>query len=124
MLLASVAIAGAATRSAPAVDSSRVSLSQASDTTPADAAAMAAAGRYKKQGANCEWDANDNGPNQCTPLTEGRFKKSGDACVWDANDKGADQCKPATGRFKKEGDRCVWNGTDSGPNQCNPRQSR
>ena len=34
-------------------------------------------GRYKKQGANCEWDANDTGPNQCTParvrpLEEGR----------------------------------------------------
>ena len=25
-------------------------------------------GRYKKQGANCEWDANDTGPNQCTPV--------------------------------------------------------
>ena len=41
-------------------------------------------GRYKKQGANCEWDANDTGPNQCTPVAKGRFKKDGDACRWDA----------------------------------------
>jgi hypothetical protein len=41
-------------------------------------------GRYKKQGALCLWDANDSGPNQCTPVTQGRFKKSGSACVWDA----------------------------------------
>jgi hypothetical protein len=83
-----------------------------------------ATGRYKKQGANCIWDANDSGPNQCTPLTKGRFKKSGNTCVWDASDNGDDQCRPARGRFKKVGDRCVWNVRDSGPDQCNPRQPR
>lgn len=51
-------------------------------------------GRYKKQGANCEWDANDTGPNQCTPATKGRFKKDGDACRWDANDNGPDRVPP------------------------------
>ena len=29
-------------------------------------------GRFKKQGANCEWDANDTGPNQCTPSMQNR----------------------------------------------------
>jgi hypothetical protein len=81
-------------------------------------------GRYKKDGDNCVWDANDSGPNQCTPRTAGRFKKDGDKCVWDSNDKGADQCKPPSGRFKKNGDACVWDASDSGPNQCNPRQPR
>jgi hypothetical protein len=83
-----------------------------------------AKGRYKKQGANCVWDANDSGPNQCTPIRKGRFKKSGDSCVWRANENGDDECRPATGRFKKEGTACVWRGTDSGPDQCNPRQAR
>jgi hypothetical protein len=83
-----------------------------------------AKGRYKKQGTACVWDANDSGPNQCTPVTEGRFKKNGDTCVWDASDRGPDQCTPRTGRFKKEGDKCVWNASDSGPNQCDPRQPR
>src|SRR3954470_17215102 len=85
---------------------------------------LGAAGRYKKQGANCEWDANDSGPNQCTPATKGRFKKSGDVCRWDANDNGADQCRPATGRWKKDGDTCAWSASDSGPDQCNPRQAK
>jgi hypothetical protein len=80
-------------------------------------------GRYKKQGDNCVWDANDTGPNQCTPEVTGRFKKDGDKCVWDANDKGPDQCSP-TGRWKKEGDKCVWAPGDAGPNQCNPRRPR
>jgi hypothetical protein len=83
-----------------------------------------AKGRYKKQGATCVWDANDAGPNQCTPLTKGRFKKSGDACVWDSRDSGDDQCRPAHGRFKKVGASCVWSGKDSGADQCNPRQPR
>jgi hypothetical protein len=81
-------------------------------------------GRYKKQGANCEWDANDTGPNQCTPTTRGRFKKDGDACRWEANENGADQCRPASGRWKKDGDACRWDGSDSGPDQCNPRAPR
>ena len=41
-----------------------------------------AAGRYKKDGNRCVWDARDSGPNQCTPLAAGRFKRSGNACVW------------------------------------------
>ena len=81
-------------------------------------------GRYKKQGDKCVWDANDEGPNQCTPPAKGRFKKEGDKCKWDANDTGADQCRPKTGRFKQEGNRCVWSPNDSGPDQCNPRQPR
>jgi hypothetical protein len=80
-------------------------------------------GRYKKDGDNCVWDANDTGPNQCTPQVTGRFKKDGDKCVWDARDKGPDQCTP-TGRWKKDGNRCVWADGDTGPNQCNPRQPR
>jgi hypothetical protein len=80
-----------------------------------------AQGRYKKQGDKCEWDANDSGPNQCTPQVKGRFKKSGDACTWDANDNGPDQCRPPKGRWKKESSGCVWSGSDSGPDQCDPR---
>ena len=85
---------------------------------------MQTKGRYKKQGNECQWDANDTGPNQCTPVTEGRFKQDGDRCYWDAGDRGPNQCTPKKGRFKKEGDKCVWNADDSGPNQCNPRQPR
>lgn len=81
-------------------------------------------GRYKRQGNACEWDANDTGPNQCTPATRGRFKKDGDTCRWDSNDNGADQCRPASGRWKKDGNNCVWNASDSGPDQCNPRAPR
>jgi hypothetical protein len=90
----------------------------------AGAFAAGANGRYKKQGDQCLWDANDSGPNQCAPVTPGRFKKSGNACVWDGSDKGPDQCTPAKGRFKKERDACVWNATDSGPNQCDPRKTK
>lgn len=86
--------------------------------------AAGANGRYKKQGDQCLWDANDSGPNQCAPVTPGRFKKTGSACVWDAADKGADQCTPAKGRFKKDGSACVWNASDSGPNQCDPRKAK
>ena len=39
-------------------------------------------GRYKKQGDNCVWDANDGGPNQCTPQVKGRFKRgANDSCT-------------------------------------------
>ena len=56
---------------------------------------------------------------------KGRYKIEGDNCVWNADDAGPNQCTPMTpGRFKKEGDKCVWNAEDSGPNQCNPRQPR
>jgi len=81
-------------------------------------------GRFKKQGDKCVWDANDSGPNQCTPVTRGRFKKEGVNCVWDAKDSGDDQCRPKSGRWKKEGNRCVWNASDSGPDQCDPRGVR
>src|SRR5690349_5859082 len=91
-----------------------------------DASAAQNKGRYKKQGDECVWDANDGGPNQCTPVTRGRFKKgANDSCAWDANDSGPDQCKPREGRWKKGGgDRCYWDPKDSGPNQCNPRHAR
>lgn len=81
-------------------------------------------GRYKQQGDNCVWDANDSGPDQCTPRTAGRFKKEGDKCVWATGDRGPDQCTPPKGRWKQEGDKCVWNPDDEGPNQCNPRRPR
>jgi hypothetical protein len=86
--------------------------------------AAAAKGRYKKEGDTCVWDANDDGPNQCTPRTAGRFKKEGNTCVWSMSDLGPDQCRPPKGRFKVEGDHCVWTANDSGPDQCNPRQPR
>ena len=89
-----------------------------------DTSTVQAKGRYKKQGDNCEWDANDGGPNQCEPIIKGRFKKGDkDACTWDANDVGADQCRPAKGRWKKGGDdSCAWDANDGGPDQCNPRK--
>jgi hypothetical protein len=80
-------------------------------------------GRYKKDGVRCVWDANDTGPNQCTPVAAGRFKKDGDACVWDAKGSGDDQCRPSTGRFKKDGNRCEWDAKDTGPDQCDPRKT-
>jgi hypothetical protein len=89
-----------------------------------DVAGLQNKGRYKVQGDNCVWDANDSGPNQCTPRTRGRFKEQGGSCVWAANEDGTDQCKPPQGRWKTDGDRCVWDPKDSGPNQCNPRQPR
>ena len=81
-------------------------------------------GRVKQEGDNCVWDANDGGPNQCTPITRGRFKKGGDD-TWDANDNGPDQCKPPKGRWKQGGDgSCSFDPKDDGPNQCNPRRAR
>ena len=81
-------------------------------------------GRFKQEGDNCVWDANDGGPNQCEPAIKGRFKKGDkDACTWDANDVGADQCRPPKGRWKKGGDgSCAWDANDGGPDQCNPRK--
>jgi hypothetical protein len=90
-----------------------------------DADAVQRKGRFKKEGDNCVWNADDSGPNQCAPVTRGRFKKGGDdSCAWDANDNGPDQCTPPTGRWKKGDNRCYWDAKDSGPNQCNPRQPR
>jgi hypothetical protein len=90
------------------------------------ATALDQQGRYKKQGDNCVWDANDGGPNQCTPQVKGRFKRgANDSCTWDANDAGPDQCRPPKGRWKKGGDNsCAWNANDDGPDQCNPRQAK
>ena len=82
------------------------------------------AGRYKKDGARCVWDANDSGPNQCAPVTAGHFRRTGNTCVWDSGATGNDQCRPAKGRFKKEGSSCVWNGSDSGPDQCDPHAAK
>jgi hypothetical protein len=90
-----------------------------------DADAIQKKGRFKKEGDNCVWNADDSGPNQCAPVTRGRFKKGGnDSCTWDANDNGPDQCTPPTGRWKKGNNRCYWDPKDSGPNQCNPREAR
>ena len=82
-------------------------------------------GRYKQQGDNCLWDANDGGPDQCTPQVKGRFKKgANDVCTWDANDVGSDQCRPPKGRWKRGGDNsCAWDAEDSGADQCNPRRA-
>lgn len=97
-----------------------------SAATAASAAVSQEKGRYKREGDDCVWAANDGGPNQCTPVTRGRFKKGGDdSCTWDSNDAGPDQCKPPKGRWKKgNGDDCTWDANDSGPNQCNPRRAR
>jgi hypothetical protein len=83
-------------------------------------------GRFKQEGDNCVWDANDGGPNQCTPITRGRFKKGGDdSCTWDSTDNGPDQCKPPKGRWKQGGDgSCSFDAKDDGPDQCNPRRAR
>jgi len=99
-----------------------VSAASAFDIT----AAVQQKGRFKKEGDNCVWNAEDSGPNQCAPVTRGRFKKGGDdSCTWDANDNGPDQCTPPSGRWKKgDNDRCYWDAKDSGPNQCNPRHAR
>ena len=81
-------------------------------------------GRYKQQGNVCEWDAKDNGPNQCEPIVKGRFKKGDkDACTWDANALGADECRPPKGRWKgSPNNACAWDANDNGPDQCNPRR--
>ena len=100
-----------------------VSAAAAPDTSDA----VQRKGRFKQEGDNCVWNAEDSGPNQCTPVTRGRFKKGGDdSCTWDANDNGPDQCTPPTGRWKQGGDNrsCYWDPKDSGPNQCNPRRAR
>jgi hypothetical protein len=92
----------------------------------ASAPALQQKGRYKKQGDNCVWDAEDGGPNQCTPQIKGRFKRgANDSCTWDANDAGPDQCRPPKGRWKKGGDNsCAWDANDDGADQCNPRHAR
>ena len=79
-------------------------------------------GRYKKQGDNCVWDANDSGPNQCAPTVAGRFKQEGDKCVWAPNDKdGSVQAAHAAGRRRgqmriqpqrRRSDQCNRDGLD------------
>jgi hypothetical protein len=122
--LAAVVFGGAPVGAVPVAGWNASSHVAAADPAPLASVPAQAKGRYKKQGSSCLWDANDSGPNQCTPQTSGRFKKSGDECVWDASAAGDDQCTPAKGRFKKDGDQCVWNASDSGPNQCNPRTAK
>jgi hypothetical protein len=124
LALALAVSAGAAAIGKQASDSGVAYLVDASGASRGAAGETQQKGRYKKQGDNCVWDANDSGADQCTPQTRGRFKKQGGSCVWDANDLGPDQCRPPKGRFKKEGDRCVWSAKDSGPDQCNPKQPR
>jgi hypothetical protein len=120
VVLAAAALEGSAAGAVPRIDRD----ARIADAAPFASVVAQAKGRYKKQGTSCLWDANDSGPNQCTPQTSGRFKKSGDDCVWDSGGTGDDQCTPSKGRFKKEGDKCVWNASDSGPNQCNPRTAK
>jgi hypothetical protein len=88
------------------------------------AAGSQSKGRFKKQGSNCVWAANDSGPDQCTPAgaLKGRFKKQGNTCVWDPQGSGSNQCRPTTGRFKKQTAGCVWDPKDGGPDQCDPRK--
>jgi hypothetical protein len=126
VLSAIVFSAGLAAYAFAGPEDARVSVVRSSDRVSAASVPgeIQTKGRYKRQGDECQWDANDTGPNQCTPVTEGRFKQDGDRCYWDAGDRGPNQCTPKKGRFKKEGDKCVWNADDSGPNQCNPRQPR
>lgn len=82
-------------------------------------------GRYKQDGNVCNWVADDDGPNQCTPMIAGRFTRGErNVCRWDGDSRGADECRPATGRWKADGEKCSWNATDDGPDQCNPRKPR
>jgi pimeloyl-ACP methyl ester carboxylesterase len=83
-------------------------------------------GRYKLIDAQCVWDPNDSGPDQCSPLPPpGRYKFDGfGVCYWEPNDYPPDQCSPPappTGRFKLDGNGgCYWDSNDSGPDQCVP----
>lgn len=54
------------------------------------AAVPAEAGRWKIGYGKCYWDANDSGPNQCSP---GRWKVN-NGCWFVVNDTGPDQCVP------------------------------
>jgi hypothetical protein len=125
-LLLAVVMSGAAGReiSASSPHAGTPLASNAERASRDSAVAAQQKGRYKKQGQTCEWDANDSGPNQCTPVTKGRFKKSGTTCTWAFNDVGPDQCRPPKGRWTKSGKKCVWRPGDTGPDQCDPRQPR
>jgi hypothetical protein len=93
---------------------------------PAPSPSPQPTGRYKIIGAQCVWDANDSGPDQCSPLPPpGRYKFDGwGACYWEPNDYPPDQCSPpapVSGRYKVDGSGgCYWDPNDSGPDQCVP----
>jgi hypothetical protein len=56
--------------------------------------------------------------------SDGRWKDDGNGgCYFDANDSGPDQCSPTPGRWKDDGNGgCYFDANDSGPNQCQPQQ--
>ena len=53
----------------------------------------------------------------------GRWKLDGNGgCYFDANDDGPDQCSATIGRWKLDGNGgCYFDAADSGPNQCAPQ---
>ena len=59
-------------------------------TAGVTAATAEASGRWKLGGdGGCYFDANDDGPDQCTPGSLGRWKLGGDgSCYFDATDGG------------------------------------
>lgn len=61
--------------------------------TAASTPANGQEGRWKVDGdGNCYFDANDEGPNQCSA---GRWKVDSEGgCTFDAADSGPDQCQP------------------------------
>src|SRR3954471_17905281 len=90
--VAAVVVAGAATNLTSEARSIHTDTSLSLDAHSSGAASSAQKGRYKTEGDNCVWVANDGGPNQCTPMTRGRFKKTRDAsCAWVSNENGPDQ---------------------------------
>ncbi len=118
--VAAMAFAGALVVSVPAVTKADgVTIGASSAAT----GVAVAKGRFKKDGDLCNWDANDDGPNQCTPWVAGHFRKVGNACQWNGA-PGGDQCRPDKGRWKVSGDNCTWDAADTGPDQCNPRKAR
>lgn len=92
-------------------------------TATAASGVLLAKGRFKKDGDLCNWDADDDGPNQCTPWVAGHFRKVGNACAWNGA-PGGDECRPAKGRWKVSGDNCTWDANDTGGDQCNPRKAK
>jgi hypothetical protein len=89
-----------------------------------------AEGRWKVDGSGgCYFDANDTGPDQCSPTgmpENGRWKLDGSGnCYFDTTDSGPNQCSPAgmpqEGRWKVDANGgCYFDANDSGPNQCTP----
>jgi hypothetical protein len=57
-----------------------------------------------------------------TSGAQGRWKDDGSGgCFFDANDDGPDQCSPGRWKLDASGS-CYFDGSDSGPNQCDPQQ--